>query len=128
MNYKAPDGWTPLANSEDDALKADAVPHTPQTLAPAYRLAFRDEDFLKRRELRPVRIQLELLKPELMLAERGIRSTVVLFGGARIPAPGEEPWAARNETQRANLPASCRPIRRKAATPNMWSSRAEGRA
>jgi uncharacterized protein (TIGR00730 family) len=103
MNYKPIDAWTPLANSTEDARKADSVPDTPQTRAPAYKLAFRDEEFLKRRELRPVRMQLELLKPEMMLEERGIRSTVVLFGGARIPEPDVEPWAARNDTQRANL-------------------------
>ena len=36
---------------------------------------------------RPVRWQLELLKPQLVMDERGINSTVVMFGGARIPAP-----------------------------------------
>ena len=34
--------------------------------APSYRLAFADDDFLVREELRPVRMQLELLKPELL--------------------------------------------------------------
>jgi uncharacterized protein (TIGR00730 family) len=51
----------------------------------AYRLAFTDEAFLLRPELRPVRMQLELLKPEMVQAERGIESTIVLFGSARIP-------------------------------------------
>ena len=41
-----------------------------------------------------------------MLQERGIRSTVVLFGGARIPEPGGDAWAAKNETQRRNLEAN----------------------
>ena len=63
------------------------VPETPQTLSPTYRLAFADPDFLTRDELRPVRLQLELLKPELAFEEKGIKSTVVLFGGARIPDP-----------------------------------------
>jgi len=63
------------------------VPHTAQTENPAYRLAFADPDFLVRDELRPVRLQLELLKPELLMAERGIQSTIVMFGGARIPRP-----------------------------------------
>jgi uncharacterized protein (TIGR00730 family) len=106
MTTKTDRAWTPLANSEADARKADNVPDTPQTRAPAYKLAFRDLDFMKRRELRPVRLQLELLKPEMMLEERGIRSTVVLFGGARIPEPGTDPWAAKNETQRKNLIAN----------------------
>ena len=50
----------------------------------AYRLAFADTDFLLREELRPVRLQLELLKPELVQQEQGVESTVVLFGSARI--------------------------------------------
>ena len=50
----------------------------------AYRLAFTDNDFLLRDELRPVRMQLELLKPELVQREQGIEATVVIFGSARI--------------------------------------------
>ncbi len=50
----------------------------------AYQLAFTDETFLLREELRPVRMQLELLKPELIQAEQGVQSTVVIFGSARI--------------------------------------------
>ncbi len=53
----------------------------------AYRLAFTDTDFLLRDELRPVRMQLELLKPEMVQAAQGIESTIVIFGSARIPAP-----------------------------------------
>ncbi len=50
----------------------------------AFRLAFTDTEFLLREELRPVRMQLELLKPELVQAELNIRSTIVIFGSARI--------------------------------------------
>ncbi|OIO03428.1 MAG: TIGR00730 family Rossman fold protein [Elusimicrobia bacterium CG_4_10_14_0_2_um_filter_56_8] len=50
----------------------------------AYRKAYADEEFLSRDELRPVRLQLELLKPEMTLAEYGVKSTVVVFGSARI--------------------------------------------
>jgi uncharacterized protein (TIGR00730 family) len=98
--------WDPLKSSETDKQRAEAVPKTPQTLSPAYRLAYADEDFLCREELRPIRLQLELMKPEMLLTERGIKSTVVMFGGARIPAPGQSAWAARNDTQRANLEAA----------------------
>ncbi len=69
-------------------------------------MAYSDDDFLCREELRPIRLQLELLKVEMMLTERGIKSTVVMFGGARIPAPGQSAWAARNDMQRANLEAA----------------------
>lgn len=61
---------------------------TPQTEGPAYKLAFQDMDFLLREDLRPVRFQLELLKPELMLDEAKIGSTMVFYGSARIPEPG----------------------------------------
>ena len=50
----------------------------------AFRLAFTDTEFLLREELRPVRMQLELLKPELVQRAQGIESTIVIFGSARI--------------------------------------------
>ena len=53
----------------------------------AYRLAFTDTEFLLREELRPVRMQLELLKPELVQQQMGITSTIVMFGSARIKPP-----------------------------------------
>ncbi len=51
---------------------------------PSYLRADRDLDFLAQPELRPIRMQLELLKPEMKMEELGVRSTIVLFGGARI--------------------------------------------
>ncbi|WP_113392417.1 LOG family protein [Rhizobium sp. SYY.PMSO] len=98
--------WDPLKTSSADKKRAESVPRTPQSMSPSYRLAYADEDFLCREELRPIRLQLELLKTEMSLAERGIKSTVVMFGGARIPAPGTNAWAARNDVQRANLEAA----------------------
>ena len=62
---------------------------TPQTAHPAYKLAFRDTDFLLRDELRPVRFQLELLKPEMLLDEARVGSTLVMYGSARIPSPAQ---------------------------------------
>ena len=94
---------TPLRTSKQDIAAAQRAPQTPQTSAAAYRLAYIDEEFLTSDETRGVRFQLEYLKPELRLKERGINSTVVLFGGARIPEPGKAAWAARNETQKTNL-------------------------
>jgi uncharacterized protein (TIGR00730 family) len=52
--------------------------------SPSYRLAEEDTDFLKQAALRPVRLQLELLKPEMGLTEQGINSTIIAFGGAQI--------------------------------------------
>lgn len=60
----------------------------------AYRLAFTDTDFLLREDMRPIRMQLELLKPELVQNELGIKATIVMFGSARIPS---------DETARAAL-------------------------
>ena len=80
-------------DAAEDQAKWERQRDTPQTLSPSYRLAFADFDFLKREELRPVRLQLELLKPELEMQDRGIVSTVVVFGGARIPEHAE---TARN--------------------------------
>ena len=82
-----PDRRHAFRDSHQDIETARQIPATPQTLSPTYRLAFSDNDFLLRDELRPVRLQLELLKPEMAMNEAGVKSTVVLFGGARIPAP-----------------------------------------
>ena len=80
----------PFRDSQQDAAAARTLPDTPQTRAPAYRLAFTDTEFLLREELRAVRLQLELLKPQMIMDARGIRSTVVMFGGARIPSPANK--------------------------------------
>ena len=73
--------------SEVDAKAARHVPSSPQTESAAYRLAFQDTEFLLREDLRPVRFQLELLKPELLMNEANIGSTFVFYGSARIPEP-----------------------------------------
>ncbi|MGZ9809003.1 LOG family protein [Pseudoroseicyclus sp. H15] len=80
----------PLRDSREDRTTAAGVPDTPQTRSPTYRLAFADEDFLTREELRPVRFQLELLKPQMALDEADVVSTIVLFGGARILPPSRK--------------------------------------
>ncbi|MFZ9395717.1 MAG: LOG family protein [Erythrobacter sp.] len=75
--------------SQEAAFLEGKLPGTPQTRHPAYRLAYADTDFLLRDELRPVRFQLELLKPEMLLEEAGIGSTLVMYGSARIPSPDQ---------------------------------------
>ncbi|WP_164117750.1 LOG family protein [Sphingorhabdus sp. Alg239-R122] len=76
--------------ASEDAKTAEEIPYsTPQTSDPAYLLAYRDTDFLLREELRPVRFQLELLKPEMLLDEADIGSTFVMYGSARIPEPSK---------------------------------------
>jgi uncharacterized protein (TIGR00730 family) len=99
---------TPLRSSVEDIDTYRRMPKTPQTASAAYRLAFTDEEFMTSEELRPVRLQLEYMKTETRLRERGVNSTVVLFGGARIPEPGKAAWAAHNPTQKRNLEAASR--------------------
>ena len=85
--------------AEQEASFAEAHPRTTaQTQDSAYRLAFRDTDFLLREELRPVRFQLELLKAEMLLDEAKIGSTLVVYGSARIPAPENAEGALRAAT------------------------------
>jgi uncharacterized protein (TIGR00730 family) len=57
--------------------------------SPSYLKAFEDFEFLKRDEMRAVRLELELLKPEIVQRENGIQSTIVVFGSARIPDPDQ---------------------------------------
>jgi len=81
--------------------------------SPSYRRADQDTDFLNRDELRPVRLQLELLKPELIQHEEGIRSTIVVFGSSRLVEPAQaRDLLARAEAALAQKPAD--PDRRRA--------------
>lgn len=52
--------------------------------SPSYRLAYKDIDFLSDPRLRPARMELELLKPEMAFEEQNVASTIVVFGGTRI--------------------------------------------
>lgn len=54
---------------------------------PSYRLAQEDHELLADADSRPIRLQLELLKPERYLRRNKIQSTVVVFGSARVPSP-----------------------------------------
>ena len=69
----------PEALPEAVAANRDAI-----LKSPSYRLAEFDVDFLRRKENRPLRMQLELLKTETLLREHGIDATVVVFGGTQI--------------------------------------------
>ena len=73
--------------AEQEVTFAKEQISTRQTESPSYKLAFQDTEFLLREELRPVRFQLELLKPEMLLDEAKIASTLVIYGSARIPEP-----------------------------------------
>ncbi len=73
----------PVSAAERDALSR-AV-----SASPSYRLAYEDLDFLRSDDLRPLRLQLELLKPEYYLRQHNIQSTIVVFGSARTLPPDQ---------------------------------------
>ncbi len=78
---------------------------TPAAESPSYIPADKDTEFLQREELRPIRIGLELLKPELIQNEEGIRSTIVVFGSARL----QESDAAKHALHMAETEAAQTP-------------------
>ena len=75
---------TARQDASTDAAKSLARYQGPES---SYQLAFTDTRFVLREEMRPVRMQLELLKPEIVQDEQGIESTIPIFGSARIVSP-----------------------------------------
>ncbi|WP_102829892.1 LOG family protein [Bartonella bovis] len=93
-----------LSSSEKEVRRqVDTISERHRRCSLTHHLAYMDQEFIMRPELRPQRLGLEFLKPEIVFQECGIQSTVVLFGGARIPEPGQEAWAAKNQQQKKNL-------------------------
>jgi uncharacterized protein (TIGR00730 family) len=92
---------TIFPSAQEDARHASLKAEADYLKSTSYRLAFQDPDFLLKDELRPVRLQLELLKPELALQEKGVESAVVIFGSARFLDPPAA--AARMKEARAEL-------------------------
>ena len=70
---------------------SEEYPNLPTSLDlkcnPSYSLAYQDEELMDRPELRPVRLMMEAIKPELTLDREHIDSTIVVFGSARIVDP-----------------------------------------
>lgn len=100
---RAPLPWQQPKAAEED-------PDAPQRVAailrsPSYREAGEDVDFLHRDELRGLRLHLEFLKPELLLAEHQIDHTIVVLGSTRILEPG----AARRQVESLRAKASADP-------------------
>ncbi|MFQ3200729.1 MAG: hypothetical protein ACI9SK_001456 [Zhongshania sp.] len=73
----------------------EEMPSKLQDMPEAYRLAYTDQDFLLREELRGLRFHLELQKPEMILKEHGVESTIVIFGSARFLSPEDADIAFR---------------------------------
>ena len=77
------DAWAELQVHAQQSNAGGGLP----LQADAYRLAFADPEFLLRRETRGVRMQLEMLKPDLEQTAQGVEHTIVVFGSARFLAP-----------------------------------------
>jgi hypothetical protein len=85
MSPKHPDlAVRNFPTAEEEAAQAEPTLSRYAGPDSSYRLAFIDDKFLLREDLRPVRMQLELLKPELILREERIVATIVMFGSARL--------------------------------------------
>ena len=63
-------------------------PSDAQAASPTYRLASADPDFIMGPSMRGVRFLLEFAKPDEALSAWGVRSTIVVFGSARIQEDG----------------------------------------
>ncbi|MCD6046156.1 MAG: hypothetical protein K0R48_1319 [Gammaproteobacteria bacterium] len=74
-----------MENNKDITLLADADFYEDALFKPA----FLDQDFLLAAECRPLRLQMELLKPEVYLAKAGVHATVIVIGSARIAEPAK---------------------------------------
>jgi hypothetical protein len=97
----SPETPKPIADVQNITERLEMDPASRENLerilrSPSYILAEDDSGFLKRSELRPTRLQLELLKPEMIQQEQKIISTIVVFGGTRIL---EKPLAERHLAQ-----------------------------
>jgi uncharacterized protein (TIGR00730 family) len=87
MKHRPPLKARNFDSAVQDAARAKPAPSRYEGPESSYHLAFTDIDFLLQEELRPVRVQLELLKPELIQTRHAIESTIVIFGSARILPP-----------------------------------------
>jgi hypothetical protein len=90
---RAPLPWQQPKAAEEDPDASRRIAAILQS--PSYREADQDVDFLHRDDLRGLRLDLEYLKPELLLAEHQIRHTIVVLGSSRILEPG----AARRQVE-----------------------------
>lgn len=109
MTPKAPTKCFPSAS--DSVKDAALCIVSPQTKSESYKLAFDDSQFLLRDELRAVRLQLEMMKPEIIQQEQGVNETVVIFGGSRIP----DPETAAKRLQEEEMQAKREPLSAMAA-------------
>jgi uncharacterized protein (TIGR00730 family) len=95
LERKQPLPWSEPKSHQEDPNAPERVRQI--MASPSYRRADCDLDFLQRDEVRPSRLQLEFLKPEVFFEEQGVGDTIVVFGGTRIV----EPAVARLKVEQA---------------------------
>lgn len=86
--------WQRIKSSADDSAAPARVQAIMQS--PSYRQPDHDVDFLNLDATRTVRLQIDYLKPELILEQHGVEHTIVVFGSTRI----KEPQAAQRDLER----------------------------
>lgn len=95
--------WQKIKDTAEDAAARERVN---SILAnPSYRQPDHDVDFLNLDATRTVRLQIDYLKPELLLEKYGVQHTIVVFGSTRL----EEPQAAQREVHRIKALATDNP-------------------
>lgn len=113
MNKKSQLKARNFPSAQDEAASV-RVPSRYAGPGSSYGMAYADTEFLLRQELRPVRMQLELMKPELIQQDQGVESTIVIFGSARFKAR-EEAEAMLEKATAAGHPDAIRHAERMVA-------------
>jgi uncharacterized protein (TIGR00730 family) len=93
--------------SPEDSIVGDVKSHTS---SPSYEIAYEDHNFIQSDVARPIRIQMEMEKPEWIMRQAGIRSTIIIFGSARFVSPNR----ARRQLEEANQQLAANPKSEKA--------------
>jgi hypothetical protein len=96
---------------DPSAAAAGTADSTPQLQSPSYRLPVEDMSFLLRDEMRATRFALEYAKADLLLRDWGVRSTIIVFGSARVPSP-EQAECLLHEAREAKDDAAVARIQR----------------
>lgn len=77
--------WQTPKSPEDDPEAAGRLEAI--LASPSYRLPVEDPAFLENDDTRGPRLEIDYLKPEMLLRQHGIRGTIVVFGSTRICEP-----------------------------------------
>ena len=92
-----------LESLSDDSSSPEETAITsvnPQISSPSYTIAFQDQNFIMSDHARSLRLQLEMEKPEWVMRQLGIRSTIIVFGSARFVSPNKATRLLNEANQR----------------------------